>query len=101
MVKNLLCDYDLVKMSLKRVSCVIANWIFTSLFNMMKHLLAEETIEKAQVFGHDASKWKPALKTHIPSESIPMEYGGTGPSFTSGSKVPFEHFKNERQNERA
>jgi len=63
---------------------------------MMKPFVSQETIEKVQVFGYDASKWKPVLRKYIPEDAIPVEYGGTGRALEYPTCSTFEGFHVQR-----
>ncbi|KAF8774470.1 SEC14-like protein 2 like protein [Argiope bruennichi] len=48
---------------------------FYYLFNMIKALLSEDTVDKLKIYGYNG--WKPDLLEHIDAELLPVIYGGT------------------------
>ncbi|NXY82281.1 S14L2 protein, partial [Alcedo cyanopectus] len=60
--------------SLKRLFVVKAPKIFPVAYNLVKHLLSEDTRKKVVVLG---SNWKEVLQKYIAPDQIPVEYGGT------------------------
>ncbi|NXG80320.1 S14L2 protein, partial [Baryphthengus martii] len=48
--------------------------IFPVAYNLVKHLLSEDTRKKVVVLG---SNWKEVLQKYIDPDQIPVEYGGT------------------------
>ncbi|NXW81796.1 S14L2 protein, partial [Alopecoenas beccarii] len=60
--------------SLKRLLIIKAPKIFPVAYNLVKHLLSEDTRKKVMVLG---SNWKEVLQRYIDPEQIPVEYGGT------------------------
>ncbi|NXG49632.1 S14L2 protein, partial [Psilopogon haemacephalus] len=60
--------------SLKRLFIVKAPKIFPVAYNLVKHLLSEDTRKKVVVLG---SNWKEELQKYIDPSQIPVEYGGT------------------------
>ncbi|NXI51588.1 S14L2 protein, partial [Chloroceryle aenea] len=60
--------------SLKRLFIVKAPKIFPVAYNLVKHLLSEDTRKKVVVLG---SNWKEVLQKYIDPDQLPVEYGGT------------------------
>ncbi|KAL8180538.1 UNVERIFIED_CONTAM: hypothetical protein K2H54_027165 [Gekko kuhli] len=60
--------------SLGRVFIIKAPRLFPVAYNLVKHLLSEDTRNKIVVLG---SNWKEVLHKHIDPAEIPVEYGGT------------------------
>ncbi|NWR66733.1 S14L2 protein, partial [Bucorvus abyssinicus] len=54
--------------------CPPAPKIFPVAYNLVKHLLSEDTRKKVVVLGSD---WKEVLQKYIDPGQIPVEYGGT------------------------
>ncbi|XP_044304872.1 SEC14-like protein 2 isoform X2 [Varanus komodoensis] len=60
--------------SLKRIFIIKAPRLFPVAFNLVKHLLSEDTRKKMVVLG---ANWKEILHNHIDPSEIPVHYGGT------------------------
>uniref|UniRef100_A0ACB8FYP1 Uncharacterized protein n=1 Tax=Sphaerodactylus townsendi TaxID=933632 RepID=A0ACB8FYP1_9SAUR len=60
--------------SLRRIFVVKAPRLFPIAYNLVKHLLSEDTRNKIVVLG---SNWKEVLLKHIDPDQLPVEYGGT------------------------
>ncbi|KFQ34504.1 SEC14-like 2, partial [Merops nubicus] len=60
--------------TLKHLFIVKAPRIFPVAYNLVKHLLSEDTRKKVEVLG---SNWKEVLQKYIDPDQIPVEYGGT------------------------
>ncbi|XP_060105585.1 SEC14-like protein 2 [Heteronotia binoei] len=60
--------------SLRRIFVIKAPRLFPVAYNLVKHLLSEDTRKKIMVLG---SNWKEVLHKHIDPDQIPVEYGGT------------------------
>ncbi|XP_054248768.1 SEC14-like protein 2 isoform X1 [Indicator indicator] len=70
---------------LKRLFIVKAPKIFPVAYNLVKHLLSEETRKKVAVLG---SNWKEELQKYIDPSQIPVEYGGTMTDPDGNPKCP-------------
>ncbi|CAG7833216.1 unnamed protein product, partial [Allacma fusca] len=62
--------------ALKSATAINAPKIFTILFNLIKPLLTARTLAKVQICGTNAEKWKAVLLDKIPSNRLPVKYGG-------------------------
>ena len=51
--------------------------VFDLVFTLIKPFLHEGTQNKIQIFGHDSDVWKAALVAEIPTQMLPVCYGGT------------------------
>ncbi|XP_054851887.1 SEC14-like protein 2 [Eublepharis macularius] len=60
--------------SLRRIFVIKAPRLFPVAYNLVKHLLSEDTRNKIVILG---SNWKEVLRKHIDPDQIPVEYGGT------------------------
>ena len=47
--------------------------------------MSEKTRQSLILYGYDKSEWIPALHDQFPSEQLPKDFGGVGPSFHSKS----------------
>ncbi|KAJ6659068.1 hypothetical protein lerEdw1_019371 [Lerista edwardsae] len=60
--------------SLKGLFVIKAPRLFPVAYNLVKHLLSEDTRKKIVILGAD---WKEELLKHIDPSELPVEYGGT------------------------
>lgn len=56
-------------------------WVFSYIYGFIRPLLSARTLAKVQIFDSDVEKWQPIIYEQIPPESLPSNYGGTGPEF--------------------
>ncbi|XP_077164082.1 SEC14-like protein 2 [Paroedura picta] len=60
--------------SLRRIFVIKAPRLFPVAYNLVKHLLSEDTRKKIVILG---SNWKEVLNKNIEPDQLPVEYGGT------------------------
>jgi hypothetical protein len=65
---------------LKAMYFVNAPRVFSIFFSIIKPLMSARTLGKLEIFTSNANKWKPAIKTHIKEDQLPVAFGGTNPS---------------------
>jgi len=63
--------------NLRRLFVINAPRLFTLLFNMVKPMLSQATIEKFRIYGCNQEEWKAALLEDIDADQLPVAYGGT------------------------
>ncbi|ODN05657.1 SEC14-like protein 2 [Orchesella cincta] len=64
-------------------ACYIVNspWVFSYIYGFVRPLLSARTLAKVQIFDGNVEKWKKTVLDQIPPDSLPSNYGGTGPAF--------------------
>ncbi|CAG7732732.1 unnamed protein product [Allacma fusca] len=55
---------------------VNANFVFTTVWNMMKPILGQN-VYKVDIFGSNKDQWVPVLLKHFPRDQLSKRYGGT------------------------
>ena len=51
--------------------------IFTMFYAILKPFFSEYTQSKIQLFGSNAEEWRNFLRSRIPHDQLPSEYGGS------------------------
>lgn len=50
--------------------------LYTVLYNVLKPVLPQATVEKVRMFGSDRKEWTAALLEEIDADQLPALYGG-------------------------
>jgi metal transporter CNNM len=80
---------EIVKISFS----VNAPKIFPWLFNIVKPTLSTRTLEKVNIYGGNAEKWKTALLKHVHKDELPEAYGGTRKVITEFLEISSSEFE--------
>ncbi|XP_053136456.1 SEC14-like protein 2 [Hemicordylus capensis] len=92
--------------SLKRLFIIKAPRLFPVAYNLVKHILSEDTRNKIVILG---ANWKEVLQKHIDPQELPVEYGGTltdpdgnpkcKTKLNYGGEVPKEYYMQDQLKE--